>query len=230
MTGQIKWYLDNLTTVLLRPIYFYVKMEKGPVQDRSFSFVLGSGWLLAFLAAFGGYSIAIWPMLTGLVGGLPAVKKLIVGFPFVVLSLMFFVIILLVAAAVSVAAITVFFYLAGMALDRICVLLGGKASAEMIKACFYSSAVVSFLAVDIVWLIMAKYGLLSFQNFLIGTNILLSVIIFYLWGLWSIAVRRIYGFSKQKSLSATSFALLIMLLLQLIGAIKILPVLGRWIV
>lgn len=224
-------YFDNWYKIMVRPIYFYTFMEKGPVKEEALSFAMASGWILSFFFAVAAMFLVLGPMLFGLISHLVPAKIIMILPVFAALFVVFFAIVLLVAAAVTVTAILVLLACAGIILDQIAVFLKGKpARADMVKACLYSSAVILVFILDVCWLIMAKYGMLSFINFLIGTNVLIFLTIIFLWGLWSIALRKVYGFSKTKSISATLIVVLIMLLLQLVGAIKILPILGRWIV
>lgn len=225
----MKWYRDCLATILLRPIYFYTHMEKGPLKDKPVTFLLISCWLFSMLMSAFVFMALILPMVSVLIQGITGPKLAVVIPVFVFFCLIFFLMILMIAAPIIIGAVFAAFLLFSFILHYIAGRFGGVGDARtMIKAVYYSGAVLIPYSLMPVIAAATRYKALTQQNFVPGMNLLAVMTIVYLWGLWSIALRKIYGLSKQKALSASFIAVFLVLLLQMTAGQRIIAVLERW--
>lgn len=224
------WYIGDWIKIMFRPIYFYTFMEKGSWKDRSFTFLLLSGWILSFGLACVAFFAYVEPLLSVVVSGISGYKLLASGFVYILLCASFFSMIFLILGGLLAVVSVLAFAAAAWVLDRLAVRFGGKGSfEEMLKSIYYSSALFIVILLVPVIGIATKFRLLTFQNFLVGVNLILYIVLVYAWGLWSIAAKRNYGLSRKNSLASTFILVLLMLLLLLFATVKILPVLERWI-
>jgi len=225
----MKWYRDCLATILFRPIYFYTHMEKGPLKDKPVTFLLISCWLFSMLMSAFVFMALILPMVSVLIQGITGPKLAVVIPVFVFFCLIFFLMILMIAAPIVIGAVFAAFLLFSFILHYIAGRFGGAGDVRtMIKAVYYSGAVLIPYSLMPVIAAATRYKALTQQNFVPGMNLLAVMTIVYLWGLWSIALRKIYGLSKQKALSASFIAVFLVLLLQMTAGQRIIAVLERW--
>ncbi|MCX5748778.1 MAG: hypothetical protein NTZ10_00825 [Candidatus Saganbacteria bacterium] len=230
MKKMIGWYFRDWWKIVARPIYFYTFMEKGELNDKPFSFLLITAWLLSLFITVAVYITSISQMMIALIQGIYGIKLLIVAPVFLLLVLIFFIMVFLIVLSVVVISMMASFYLAACAIHYIAVKAGGKGELkEMVRSAYYSSAPALLLILLPVLACATKFKALSFANFTAGTKIILFVIIFYLWGLWSTAVKKVYKVTRTKALSATLIVVAIMILLQMFGLHKVLSQLERWI-
>ena len=230
MKKILGWYGEDWIKIMFRPIYFYTFMEKGAWAERSLTFLLMSVWLLSFGLALLVFFAYVFPLLAVTVSGIAGYKLIAAGFVFFLLCLCFFTLILLALGGLFAAGSLLFTAGVAWALDRAALLFGEKKDfRETLKAVNYSSALsVVILLVPLLG-ILTKYRLLSFANFMAGTNLVLYGSLFYAWGLWSIAVKRNYGLSRKNALTATFMVVFLVLLLLMVASFKMIPSLERWI-
>ena len=210
MKELISWYFDNWYKIMVRPIYFYSFLEKSSYKDKAFSFVLLSSGVLAFFASIAAFILVIYQLISPVLLGVSGIKTLVIMPVFILLCLSFFSIVFLVILSFMVAVSAVLFGAAGLFLHFSAVRFGFVGDIkEIVKASYYSSAVlivfclVSFLALS------DRFNWLNLQGtFGIGVNILMYGTILYLWGLWSIAVKKIYSMPRSIALSSTFFVVL----------------------
>ena len=226
----LKDYYGVWWKIMARPIYFYAFMERGSWKDRSVSFLLAGCWILAAVLSAAAFLIQLVWLLLGLVAGITGLKFLIILPVFAVLSSMFLLIIFLITGAFISAAVFAALFFFALINDRVFKVYCGKSDAkESIKSFFYSSCAMSFLILQIIFAVCVKFKMLSFQNFLAGSNIVMFVTLVYSWGLWSIASRKLYKTGKTVSVFLTLIPVLIVILLILAADFKLLPALERWI-
>ncbi len=227
--GSLRWYADCLATVLMRPIYFYTRMEKGPLKDKPLTFLLYSCWLFAFVLSVFLFTALIIPMVSVLIQGITGVKLAVIIPLFAFFCLVFFAMILLIAGPAAIAGVFALFTVFGLILHYIALKFGGAGGLkDMIKASYYSGAVLVPYCLIPVMATAARYKVLPEHNLPVGVNLVSVLLIIYLWGLWSIALRKIYGLSKQKALSATFMAVILVLLLQMTAGQTLIAILERW--
>jgi hypothetical protein len=149
---------------------------------------------------------------------------------FIVLLVIFFVMIFLIVLSAVTIALMMLSVLAAWALGYISSRMGGSGTViEMIRATYYSTAAALSMAVLPVLACITKAKLLSYPDFVTGINIVLAVMIFYFWGLWSIALRKVYKISRIKAVMATLIVIILMILLQMFVSVKLIPKLEGWI-
>ncbi len=230
MTAKLSaWYCDTLIKVLFRPIYFFTHMEKGPLKDKPVTFLLLSCWIFSLLMSVFVFMATIYPMVSVLILNISGAKMFIIIPLFAFFCLIFFVMISMIAGPVMIGIVFSVFMLFSLLLHYISGKFGGEGDLKnMIKASFYSGAVLIPFSLMPVIAAATRYKALSHQNLEAGLNLLFVLTIVYLWGLWSIAIRKIYGLSKQKALSASFIAIFLVLLLQMVAGSKIIAIIERW--
>lgn len=227
--GLVGWYKENLVKVLFRPIFFFSRMEKGPLKDKPVTFLLLSCCIFSFLMSAFVFMATIYPMVSVLIAGISGPKLAVILPLFAFFCSIFFIMIFIIACPLITGLIFVFFLIFALLLNYISCRIGGAGDLkEMLKASFYSGAVLVPFSLTPIIAAATRYNVLSHQNLQIGLNLLFLVVIVYLWGLWSIAIRKIYGLSKQKALSASFIAVFLVLLLQMVAGSKIIAIIERW--
>ncbi|MFA5104612.1 MAG: hypothetical protein WC527_05510 [Candidatus Margulisiibacteriota bacterium] len=227
--GLLGWYKDDLIKILFRPIFFFTRMEQGPLKDKPVTFLLISCCIFSFLMSVFVFTATILPMVSVLIVGISGAKLAIIIPLFSFFCFIFFVMIYMIAGSVIMGLVFSFFYLISLLLNYAAGKFGETGDLQsMIKASFYSGAVLIPFSLVPVIAMATRYKALSQQNLEVGLNLLFVVLIFYLWGLWSIAMRKIYGLSKSKALLASFTAVFLVLLLQMTAGSKIIAIIERW--
>ncbi len=227
--GTFDWYKDTLTKVLFRPIYFFTTMEKGPLKDKPVTFLLLNCWVFSLLISAFLFMAAIYPMVSVVLTGINGPKLAIIIPLFAFFCFMFFAMVLIIAGPMIIAALFSLSLLLSLLLHYIAGKFGGVGKlSDMIRASFYCGAVIIPFSLMPVIAAAARYGLISRQNLNIGAGLLFTITIIYLWGLWSIAIRKIYGISRKKALSASFITAFLVILLQMALGPKIMTIIERW--
>lgn len=229
MKAFMKWYLDDLFTILSRPIYFYTFMENGPWKERALSFITVSGWIFSFLLSIAAFIISVYPMVSVLIAGFGGIKLLVVIPVFAAFCIVLFLMIFIITLFFITASLITLFSLFAVLLHYFAGRFGGKGDVkEAVKALFYSSAVILPVSILPLFALLAKFKVFSSQNFGIAVNLMMFLAIIYLWGLWSIAVRKVYKLSKKNALLSTFIVSFLVILLQVVVGTKIVSMLERW--
>ncbi len=231
MIKTMRWYFQSWIEIVLRPIYFFTFMEKGNVSKESFSYMLISSWLFSAVLSFLVFVIVLLPMYWVLVANLAFNKFLTVLPVFFLLCFMFYCLILLILGGVMIGAIFVFFTVMAALQDFVMTkILGEKGEIkETIKSFYYSTSVLfSGILISSIAL-LTKYGYISGENFAAGTNIVMYLSAVYLWGLWSIATKKVYNTTRSKAIWGTLIAVLLVVSLLVLVSLKFIPILERWI-
>lgn len=230
MKKFLSWLVSDWIKIMLRPIYFYTFVEKGAWTDRSLTFLVASSWAFSFILSIAVFLLAVAQMLYNLISGIQGIKLFIVLPVFSLLSLTFFFMIFLITGAIVAVASVAIFWVISQLINYICVRLGAESKIDqVIKAVCYSSAVFVILWIAPILAICSKYHCISYDNFVVGIELAIFIAIIYLWGLWSISIRRIFGFSKIKSVLISLIVVLLVLLLQVVATKFLIPKLEMWI-
>jgi hypothetical protein len=107
---------------------------------------------------------------------------------------------------------------------------GEKSAADMLQAVFYSSAVMLFFILTLFLAILANFGFLSFEIFRVGFDVVLYLSLLFVYGLWSIIIRKVGGHTKLRAFLLASIPFVVCLLAGIVfdlkGFDKIRPILG----
>ena len=230
MIAAIKKYLDDWYTIIVRPIYFYTKLEEASWQEGAFTFYLITSWLLALVATVVVFIIQLVPIGSTLVVGVSGIKFLIVLPVLVTLTLVFFMIIFLILGGAFTFFIFFLLSALGLILHYVSIFFGGKGSLNrMLQSIFYTSAILLVEIAVFLLMILTKYGDLDFSLFRVGFNLAYYFMLLYIYGLWAIAVRKNYGFSKGKAFLVAFVPVVVMLLFGLVFDKIVLLKLQAWI-
>jgi len=231
MKKMLVEYFGDWWKVMARPIYFYTFMEKGAWSDKSFTFLMTSSLLLSLALSIAGFILQILPILISIVEGITGLKFLLIIPVLLVLCLAFFLIIFLMVTGGLIVFSMIAFACAAIATSFIAryILNATGDIKEAIKSFFYSSAVYIPMILLAVLAISVRFRLIPYNMFIIGENVVVYCVVIYMWGLWSISIRKVFKLSKMKSAGVSLIPILIVVLLQLGASLKVLPSLERWI-
>lgn len=230
MIDNLKQYIDTWWKVIMKPVLFYQDMPKDNWSEAPLSFVLLTGWIISFIITSSVFIIMYIPTGLNLIEGIKGRGLLIVAPVILLMGAVFFILTILIVAGLVIGALLgLFFAIAGM-LNFLLVLLGGNSDFfEMLKAMFYSSSIFLVTVVTVLLTIMVKWKLLAFNDWIVGENLLFYSTAVYIYGLWSIAGRKVHGVSRWRAFLAAVFPLILLIIFNIVVTIKILPKVGTWI-
>jgi hypothetical protein len=209
----MKWFLETWWTIIVRPIYFYTKLKEEDWKEKALTFLLMN---CGILAAVGSLVIFIIQYITigrTLVEGVAGIKFLIVLPVLITLAFVFFLITLLILGGILVLNFFVVFYLIGILLHYVYLMLGGKGSRNrMLQSSFYSSAVILAGIFVFLLMILTKHGGLEFALFRAGYNLIYFLVALYVYGLWAVAGRKTYGVPRWKAFAGALVPLILLLI------------------
>lgn len=230
MFKALKDYFVEWWIVIARPILFYTKLKEESWQEKSLSFFLASSWLLAFVTALAIFAIQFVPIGSTLVAGIAGWKFIIILPVLLTLAFAFFMITFLIIGGLLTLLFGAAFLALAYVLHYIYKLLGGRGNANrMAQDILYSSAVILFFSLPALFGIMTRYGWLDLSLFKVGFNIVFVFLTVYVYGLWAVAGRKVYGVAKwQAFLGALVPAALMLIFLFIFDKIAIVK-LETWI-
>ncbi|MFA4858277.1 MAG: YIP1 family protein [Candidatus Margulisiibacteriota bacterium] len=231
MINKLKEYALTWWEVVSAPILFFTVMEPEDWRGRPLDFLLVSSWILSFFIAVTIFVVQMIPVGQYLMEGLAGIKFLIALPVVLALGLMFSAIIFIILGGFAMFFSFGAFYLLGWVLHVISKYFNGEKSAEdMLQAVFYSSAVMLFFVVTLFLAILSNFGFLSFEIFRVGFDVVLYLSLLFIYGLWSILVRKVGGHSKPRAFLLAAipfvFCLLLAIIFDLKGFEKIRSILG----
>jgi hypothetical protein len=224
-------YFETWWEIVSAPILFYTVLERESWREKALDFLVWSTWILSFFITCVIFVVQVYPIGKTLVEGLTFFKLLLVSPVVLVITLMFFAIIFMILGGFVMFFAFGAFYAVGYLLYWLSKLAKGSATLPfMLQSVFYSAAVWLFYLFGLFLVILADTGFLSFDLFKIGFDLLYYFSAFFVYGLWSIAVRKVGGHTKAQAflIAAVPFILLLLfgIFFDLKGFEKIRPVLG----
>jgi hypothetical protein len=227
---MIIWYAKNWWTIILRPIYFYTKLKEEDWKGKALSFFLITSWILAFTAALVIFIVQYWPIGSTLVEGISGFRFIIILPVLIILSFVFFLITFLILGGLFTASFFIMFYLAGLLLHYIYILLGGKGSLNrIVQSMFYSSAAFIGAILILLLMVLTRYAGLDFSLFRAGFIFIYFLILLYVYGLWAVAGRKAYGVPRWKAFAGAIMPIIIVLIFGILFDKIALPKLQPWI-
>ncbi len=200
MVKAWKEYFAEWWVVIARPILFYTRLKEENWQEKSFTFFMYSTWLLAFIAALAIFVIQFVPIGSTLVAGIAGWKFVIILPVLLTLAFAFFMITFLIVGGLLVLLFGAGWLALAYVLHYIYKLFGGRGHVNrMVQDILYSSAVVLFLGLPALFGIMTRYGWLDLSLFKVGFNIVFVFLTVYVYGLWAVAGRKVYGVAKWQA-------------------------------
>lgn len=213
MMNLLKWYWGTWWQIMVRPIYFYAKLAEENWKEKSYSFFLVTAWLLSFAMTLAIFFFQYLPIGQTLIEGIVGYKFILIMPVMITLAFVFFLITFFILAGLLVVGVTAAFFVLSYVFHYVYLLLGGKGSVERTLQCvFYSSAFLlgAFLMVIVAFL--TRYELLSFELFRVGCNFIFVLMIVYVYGIWAVVGRRVYGVPKWKAFAGALVPVVLMLI------------------
>ena len=227
---MVKWYFETWWMIVARPIYFYAKMKEESWRERPLTFLLITSWLTALIVTLAAFIIQYVPIGSTLVEGITGFNFIIILPVLITLSLVFFMITLLILGGLITLIFGLACYSVGLVMHYVYLILGGKGKYEQIlPAVFYSSAVFLALFFPVVFAFLTRYGMLDFPLFRVGYNLTYGLIALYLYGLWAVVGRMVYGVSKPKAFLGALAPIILLLIFGIIFDKMALPKFEAWI-
>ncbi|MBU0687180.1 MAG: hypothetical protein KKB81_04955 [Candidatus Margulisbacteria bacterium] len=231
MINRLRWYFLIWWEIISAPILFYTVLERKPWREKSLDFLVISSWIVSFFATITIFITQVYPIGRTLLEGMSAWKLLVVSPITIAITLMFFAIIFVILGGFAMFFIFGAFYVIGYLLFYLSKWMKGEGSPSfMLESVFYSSAVLLFFIFSLVFVVFVDAGLLSFEMFRVGYDIVYYFSALYIFGLWSISVRKVGGHSKLKSFLIAAIPFIILILIGIVfdlkGFEKVRPLLG----
>lgn len=197
---MVKWYFQTCWEILVRPIWFYSILKEEDWKRKSLTFLLYTAWILAAITALLIFWIQYVPIGATLVAGIFGIKFLIILPVLITMALVFLLITFFIVGGVMAVAFGAAFYLIGLLLHSMNLLLGGKGKLNlMLQSSMYSSAVLLALVFPLFFMILVKNGWLEFSLFRAGFDFIIILTIVYVYGIWAVAGRKAYDVPKWKA-------------------------------
>ncbi|MFC1559606.1 YIP1 family protein [Candidatus Margulisiibacteriota bacterium] len=230
MINLAKAYLDVWWKVMLRPIFFFQDMPEGKWSEAALTFMLATSWILSFGITLAIFIIMYIPTGLNLIEGLKG-RELVLATPVLLLmGVVFFIMTILIVALFVIAVLLALSFAVAGILNALLILLGGASNfSETLKAVFYSNAIFLMGLFTVLFAVMVKWQVLSFDDWLVGESTLFYASAVYLYGLWSIAGKKVHGVSRWKAFLAAVFPFLVLVIVNIFLSMKVLPKIETWI-
>lgn len=231
MINKLNWYFEIFWEVVSAPILFYTILEKESWKEKALNFLVISSWILSFFITVTVFIIQIYPIGKTLFEGVTGLKFLLVAPVVLAVALMFFMIVFMILGGFALFFWYIAFYVLGLLLHLISKRLGGEGDlSNMLQAVFYASAVLLFFIIPLFFAVLVDRGVLSYDMFRVGYNLVYFLTCLFIYGLLSITLRKVGGHSKLKSFLIALVPFIILILFgigfDLKGLEKIRPILG----
>ncbi len=217
MIAKLKWFAEKWLEIMLRPIYFFTVMKEESWQDDSLSFLLASAWICAFFASIMLFIVSYVPIGQYMIAGIVGFKFLVILPVLCVLAFNFFMITFLIMGGMMVCGFFVAQAICAIFIHFIASLWKGKGELNrMLQSMFYSNA--AFMTVNLVFLLLliVKFAGWGFPMFKVGYNLIYFLTLLFVYGLWSIIIRKNYDLPKWKSFVIALIPILLLLLFGLV--------------
>jgi hypothetical protein len=220
----LNWYFDTLYKVIVRPILFYQDMPKGKWREDSLSFAMVTGWILALSLTVVFFINSYLPTGLSLIDGIQGQKLIIVIPVLIVMGFAFFAMTALIVGGAIIGAILGLLFVCAAVLNFLLILLGGKGSLfDVVKASLYSSGCLLASLLNIFLMLLVKFKLMAFDDWITGERVIFYCVCVYLYGLFSIMGRKTHNVPKWKAFLAATVPFLILVLMNIVLSGKVLP-------
>jgi hypothetical protein len=215
---------------MLRPIYFYARLKEESWQKDATSFALITSWLIGFFTSVIIFILHYIPIGSTLVEKVAGYKLVIVMPVILMLALVFFLMTFMILSGLLVIGIFFAMLALGCFLHYVNIKMGGKGSLNrMLQDMLYSSAVLPMASLVMIFTFFTKYGGMDFSLFRAGYNFFYFLSLLYIYGLWAIAGRKVYGIPKWKAFAGAIVPLIVLLIFGLVFDKMMLPRLQSWV-
>ncbi|MFA5113822.1 MAG: YIP1 family protein [Candidatus Margulisiibacteriota bacterium] len=216
MSKTLKEYFITWWTIMARPILFFTRLKEEDWKEKALTFLLQTAWLLAALVALTIFIVQYVPIGATLVEAVRGWKLIVVLPVLVTLALVFFLITAFILGGLLVVGLGAAFYGIGAVLHYTYILMGGKGHLpRMIQQSLYSSAVTLAGVIPCLLAVFTRYGLLDFALFRVGYNLFYGLTVLYVYGLWAVSGRRVYGVPKWLAFTGALVPVIILLIFGL---------------
>ncbi len=219
----LKNYFSVLQSVLFSPNAFFSARDPN-WNEKPFTFAVFSAWIFALGLAIFIFFQQYVPLGQYLVEGIAGIKFLLILPVLILVGLVFFGITFIILGAFLMLAWLFGYGFLGFLILNIARLLGGKGDIkEITSAFFYSSGILNFLLLSLIWAGFLQKGLLSANFFVLGFNLIFFATVLYSLYIWSIILRRFCLLSGFKLGMVFLFLVLIILAKSFVLNKAILP-------
>jgi len=221
---MLRKYFEIWQNVIARPILFYTVMPKKNWKEDPLTFAAQSSWILSFALTVTIFITQYVPIGKYLVEGLSGIELLMVSPVVLTVAFVFFAMTYIILGGLVMGALLVLL-LACASIEHVALkALGGKGDLkDMFSAFFYSGAVFVFGLVPSLLAILTKWHFLNFWQFTISENIIYYFSCLYIYGIWSIAGKKLHDVPRWKAFIAAALPVLILIGINIVLSSKILP-------
>ena len=231
MIGSIKWYSKTWWTIMARPVLFYTLMPEGLAYGEALTFAGATSWILSFVLTLAIFAVKFIEIGLYLIEKLSLWERLLTSPVMLVFSFVFFAMTVLIVGGFALAAIVGALYVFGSILHFVLRLLGGKGSfSETIKASFYSGAVFLLAALPVCLAVLTKYKIITMWQLSAVENMVYYIACVYIYGLWSIAGKKVHDVPRWKAALAAALPFAILIFFGVLFHSKVFPKLDRFLI
>jgi len=214
---MLKTYFATWWQVMARPIFFFSKLQEESWKENSLTFLISTAWLTALLMTIAVFILQYIPIGSTLVAGIHGYKFILITPVILTLAAVFFTLTWLIAGGAMVVGLGAGFWALAFVLHYIYVLLGGKGKLNrMVQQAYYSSAVALAVLFPLILALMTRFGWLDFSLFRVGFNFVFVCLVVYIYGLWAVAVRKVYNVPKWQAFAGALVPALLLLIFGLL--------------
>lgn len=231
MIGSIRWYLKTWWTIMIRPILFYTSMSEVPVYGEALTFAGATSWILSFFLTLAIFTIKFIEIGIYLIEKLSLWERFLTSPVMLVFFFVFFAMTMLIVGGFVLAGMIGALYVFGSILHFVLKLLGGKGNfSEMVKASFYSGAVFLLAALPVCFAILTKYKIITMWQLSAVENMIYYIACVYIYGLWSIAGRKVHDVPRWKAALAAALPFAMLIFFGVLFHSKIFPRLDKFLI
>lgn len=215
--SKLHWFIEKWFKVMLRPVYFFTRLKEENWQEEALTFLLILSWLTAFFATVVVFIVSYVPIGRYMVAGITGLKFIIILPIISVLAFNFFAITFLILAGIFVGGFFIAQTSCAVLLHFISIGWQGKGSLNrLLQSLLYGAAPYLAINLVLVLILFSKYTGLGYDLFKVGFNLIYYLTVLFVYGLWSIAVRKNYNLPKWKAFMVMLLPILGLLLFGII--------------
>jgi hypothetical protein len=231
MMGKAKWYLETWYTVMVRPILFYTFLPEGAWHGEALTFAGATSWVLSFFLTFAIFLIKFIQIGLYLIENLTLWERVLTSPIMIVFAFVFFAMTTLIIGGFILAGILGALWGFAVVLHFVLKLLGGRGTLfETVKALLYSSAVFLVVLIPILFAILTKYRVVEMWQLSSLENVVYYFACIYIFGLWSIAGKKVHDVPRWKAFLAATLPFAILIFFGVLFHSKVFPKLAGFLI
>lgn len=228
----MKNYFETWWKIMIRPIYFFQKMDQKAWKEDALTFSLQTSVILSTILSLTIFFTRFFETLLPLFSDIRGIKLVIILPVAVVMFLVFYLMTFLIVIFLVQIFVFSAFYIIGVLLYFLATAgFRGKGDvSKSLKVSYYSTASLFFFLILILSVFLTKVKVLTFDQFVVEENIIFYLFCLYIWGLWSIGIKKVHVLPRWKAFLCAAFPILIAVGINFVFTLKFIDRLQKFIV